>query len=153
MFYWYSVCIPYKNGLYRNTTTLINFTTEIRMNKSIRSVFLMVLGALLNISLLGQAIPAPSSFAQLKYSDNVEMRSNYGSVKLSASNAKSEVESFFKKVSPKKVKTLHKGFSKDKSSYYGILQLVSNSGNHRIFYFCENVGGEYQITKVRVHER
>ncbi|MDG2448226.1 MAG: DUF4783 domain-containing protein [Saprospiraceae bacterium] len=123
------------------------------MYKYHRGVSLLTLGILFSISILGQISAAPISFMNLKYSTFVELRSSEGSANLSASVARQKMETFFKKVSPQKVKTLHKGFSKDKTSYYGIVQLITNSGNHRIFYYCESVNGEYVITKIRIHER
>jgi len=123
------------------------------MYKYHRGVSLLTLGILFSISILGQISAAPISFMNLKYSRFVELRSSEGSANLSASVARQKMETFFKKVSPQKVKTLHKGFSKDKTSYYGIVQLITDSGNHRIFYYCENVNGEYVITKIRIHER
>ena len=123
------------------------------MNKSRRSVLILLLGILLDFTLLGQVNVEPLNFMDLKYSSSVEVRSRSGSSNLSGEEAKRHVKAFLKKVTPQKVKTLHEGYSKDKSSFYGILQLVSSSGNHRLFYYCQNVEGQYLITKVRIHER
>ncbi|MEE9371443.1 MAG: DUF4783 domain-containing protein [Saprospiraceae bacterium] len=124
------------------------------MNKYHRSVYIFMLSLFLDFSLLGQMYTSnPVKFTDLKYADSVEIRSRTGSNVLLSSEAKQTIDDFFKKISPQEIKTLHKGYSKDKSSYYGILQLITSTGNHRLFYYCENVNGKFLITKVRIHER
>lgn len=123
------------------------------MNKSLRSVIAISIGILLNLSLVAQSRFVSNSFMGTDYSQNVEVRNDRGSTTVSADDAAQQLNSFLKKVNPKEVKTLHKGFSKDKSSYYDIVQLASDTGNHRIFYYCESINGKYKVTKIRINER
>ena len=123
------------------------------MNKSYRSVCMILVGFIWSPLLFGQVKTVSNDFMNMKYANNVELRNSEGSETVSAEFASQQINSFIRKVHPQKVKTLHKGYSKDKSSFYGIVQLNTDSGNHRIFYYCENVNGNFQVTKVRINKR
>lgn len=120
---------------------------------SLCSVHFVVSTLFLSFSAIAQSGNSFAHFTDMAFSDTVELRNSAGSKTLSAIQAKREIRSFIQLVQPSEIKTIHKGFSKDKVSYYGIVQLVTETGNHRVFYFCEHKNGQYIISKIRIHKR
>lgn len=91
------------------------------------------------------------SFFDLKFSDLVEFK-YFDEIRIvSKDEAKHRLRSLIKKLKPKEVTRKHKGFSKNESSNYGIVKIVSDQGNYRIFYYGEKINGNYRIKRIRVN--
>ena len=63
-----------------------------------------------------------------------------------------QLESLINRLNPTEITRQHEGFSKDMSSNYGIIKLISDQGNYRIFYYSEKSMGEYLIKRIRVNK-
>ena len=126
------------------------------MNKLSRGVVFAISFFLLSFSGNTQILEAsltPSGVSDLKFSPTVQMRSKGKSEKMTGLEAKEVLRSFLSETSPNEVKFVHEGYSQDKSSFFGIIQILTSNEKHRIFFYCEQKEGEYEITKLRLHER
>ena len=126
------------------------------MNKLSRGVVFAISFFLLSFSGNTQILEAsltPSGVSGLKFSPTVQMRSKGKSEKMTGLEAKEVLRSFLSETSPNEVKFVHEGYSQDKSSFFGIIQILTSNEKHRIFFYCEQKEGEYEITKLRLHER
>lgn len=128
----------------------------IRMNKAISSVIIVFIYLLFPLSSHSQPFSGhfdPSQLDDLKFSKVVEIRDENGSRLLPSNQAKLELDAFLNGKSLDDLKLLHKGYSKDESSYYGIVEIKTDYSKFRVFFYCEKIGGEYEVTKLRMHER
>ncbi len=91
------------------------------------------------------------SFFDLEFNDWVEFK-YFDEIKIvSKEEAKHRLKELIKRLKPTVVTRKHKGFSKNESSNYGIVKIVSDLGNYRIFYYGEKINGNYRIKRIRVN--
>jgi len=130
------------------------YKTCFRMSKTIRSVIFVFIYFLFSYHIHGQPfLTNPNQLRDLQFSDLVEVRDVQGSRMLSSQEARTELNSFLADKPVDDVKLLHKGYSKDETSYYGIIQIRSDTNRYRVFYYCELINGDYKVTKLRMNQR
>ena len=125
------------------------------MNKYYRSAVILLFSISLNTDVISNSLYTLHSleFLKLKFSNSVEFKNSEGSILLNKKEAKKNILALIERINPSDIIPIHEGYSEDKLSYYGIIQLISEKDNYRLFYYCENIDGEYLITKVRFNKR
>ena len=87
----------------------------------------------------------------LKFSKTVVLKSPNSNKTISGSAAKIKLDSFSESIN--EVTSIHEGYSEDMNSFYGVVQVTSDVSTSRVFYYGENDGAGYKITKLRFNKR
>lgn len=104
-----------------------------------------------NFSAIASAISAGNADALAKYFDtDVEVSIFEKEDSYSRNEATAVLKDFFAKNKPKNFNAMHQGASKGKDTQYSIGEVVTATGNYRMYLYMKVVNDTYVIQEIRI---